>query len=361
MIFNILKYCIVAVGLTSMVVGCTSDAEPVMVGAIEKTVSFSIAADSGLRSRANADGTLTPGAGDLATELTYIIRNAQGDVVYGSGFPGSPVPTTTADGGWIFEVSLDISQKYEVFFAATDEVMPIGTDKYDSSKSNVSRYVRLCDGGIDIWTGDGELIYGNSETFTYYASNFLPSESNDIIMRRPTCEVILVAKGLPADAELTTNNLGWIGVASGSCNSAPRYIHIGGKLDSGYTFNEKVCMPGLSTNWDNYSLQGILDDYSDWRIVNAMHIPCDGHPEFSGEGNFGLELSWGEGTWQSAYIDWGYELDSAGCLFQPNTRVLLLLDLTEYTPTTSISFEVWVDTGFGPKLDWAHRLIIPAK
>lgn len=341
---------LLGLGLAAVASGCNTDMEFTDNDVNVKTVAFRVSTEMAVRSRANSDESLTVCSGELATELTYVIRDDKGNVVVASGFPGAPSPVRS-DEGWSLEVSLDASVPYEIFFAATDEVMPVGYDKYDSSKNNVSRYVRLLDNtGIELWTGNGELAFGHSETFTFYARSFSVGDENTITLRRPTCEIIVAVKGADPKTRLITNSIGWI-FWRPYCD-VPRSFRFG-NYDTDYSNYEDLCCGNdIIRSWDNFTLKGIIDNYNDYSIINCLHLP-----RYDPKRIFGrwleMDLYWEDGCELYPSIDLGDELDSLGCIAQPNYRILILIDLT-----TSFSFEVLVDRGFN---SWDHEFTAPYK
>lgn len=342
--------CLLGLGLAAVASGCNTDMEFADNDVNVKTVAFKVSTEMGLRSRANSDGNITIGSGELATELTYVIRDDKGNVVVASGFPGAPSPVRSEE-GWSLEVSLDASVPYEIFFAATDEVMPVGNDKYDSSKNNVPRYVRLLDNtGIELWTGNGELAFGHSETFTFYSQRFSVGDENAITLRRPTCEIIVAVKGVDSKTRLIYNSIGW--QMWRPEYDVPRSFRFG-NYDTDYSNYEDLCCSNeIIRSWDNYTLKGIIDNYDDYSIINCLHLPRYDPKRIFGQ-SLGLELYWEDGTSLYPTIDLGDELDSLGCIAQPNYRILILVDFT-----TSFSFDVLVDRGFN---SWVHEFTAPYK
>lgn len=74
--------------------------------------NLNVSYDSGIRSRA---GDIVPGDGSDIVELSYVIRDVQGNTLYGTGLQDSPEPVKGA-GGWNLSLPLTKGTDYSVLF-----------------------------------------------------------------------------------------------------------------------------------------------------------------------------------------------------------------------------------------------------
>lgn len=328
--FNLVSWLTLCVLLLT---GCNSDADhSLSIAEEEQFITFNIDEDIAIRNRSD----VKLGSGVNATELSYVIRDSNGDVVYATDWTDSPTPSFV-DGKWQLAVKLKRNTQYEVLFACASQRFIITNDISDSRLKRGDHLILLYPDCIDLGVFESDECYlmGSplDELFTYYG-HYQCGDSEDITLRRPLCEVTIAC---PASSPFQYAAAGWNAgrlllrpdaIRFGTMNYADAY------LDVDFGYHDEI----IDYYGEQITLDGIIPNGSDYKVLNTFRFSTTRYPNDFGIyvddiDNFTVYI-----PEKSAYYDipMGGSLGSSDCIFQPNRRVIVIID----EQSESLSFDI---------------------
>lgn len=317
--------------------------------------NLNVSYDSGIRSRA---GDIVPGDGSDIVELSYVIRDVQGNTLYGTGLQDSPEPVKGA-GGWNLSLPLTKGTDYSVLLWAESDKADVRVNTLPSGSPGdeyKSTIVSLQD-SLYVYRGS---YHGDCDAMALYRTFRVEAAAETFELKRPLCQVIvatddeeILAKTKKMQVGIVTKrNTSWSSINNYSSNPGVVYEYPNGGIEyksfEAQWNNEryvsecsayKLSDPSLTllyidyhscSPWASYLGGGDLIDYKTLRIwygTENEHSYRDDQGEFV---EIPLEASLGE----------------SGCLLQPNTQIVIVL---RKKPDGTTTFDIQGDTGFDKK------------
>lgn len=318
--------------------------------------NLNVSYDSGIRSRA---GDIVPGDGSDIVELSYVIRDVQGNTLYGTGLQDSPEPVKGA-GGWNLSLPLTKGTDYSVLFWAESKKADVRLNTVlsgspgDEYKSTI---VSLPD-SLYVYRGS---CHDHCDAVALYRSFRVEAAAAETFeLKRPLCQVTVATddEEILADAKkmcvgiVTKQNTSWSSINNYGSNPGVVYEYPNGgteykSFEAQWNYERsvsecsdyKLSDPSLTplyidyhscSPWASYLGGGALIDYKTLRI-------------WYGSEN---EYSYRDGQGEFVEIPLGASLGESGCLLQPNTQIVIVL---RKKPDGTTTFDIQGVTGFDKK------------